>query len=127
MTPATSLVQLFAERYEYWMTAALLITGLYGLLTKRNLVKKLIGLNILQSAIILFFVSLAVKPGGQVPILPHHGVHSGAVYMSPLPHVLMLTAIVVMVSTSGVAFALLILIYRRYGTLDEAVLLGRRR
>jgi multicomponent Na+:H+ antiporter subunit C len=92
--------------------------------------KKLIGLNILQSAIVLFFVSLSIKPRGTVPILPHHAEHGGhaaAVYMSPLPHVLMLTAIVVMVATTGVALALLIRIHRHYGSLDETVLLGRRR
>jgi multicomponent Na+:H+ antiporter subunit C len=118
------LLEVVESRFEYWMTAALVLTGLHGMLTKRNLVKKLIGLNILQSAIILLFVSLSVKPGGTVPILPHHGTQGTEIYMSPLPHVLMLTAIVVMVSTSGVAFALLIRIYRRYGTLDESALLG---
>lgn len=112
-------------RYEYWMTSGLILLGFYGLFVKRNLVKKLIGLNILQSAVILLFISLAMKSGGTVPILPHHPPHDHApiVYASPLPHVLMLTAIVVMVATSGVAFALLILIHRRYGTLNEAQLL----
>jgi multicomponent Na+:H+ antiporter subunit C len=113
-------------RFEYWMTAGLILIGFYGMIGKRNLVKKLIGLNILQAAIVLFFVSFAVKTGGTVPILPHHPAahHGPEIYMSPLPHVLMLTAIVVMVSTTGVAFALLIRIYRQYGTLDEERLLG---
>jgi multicomponent Na+:H+ antiporter subunit C len=113
-------------RFEYWMTAGLILIGFYGMIGKRNLVKKLIGLNILQAAIVLFFVSFAVKTGGTVPILPHHlaAHHGPEIYMSPLPHVLMLTAIVVMVSTTGVAFALLIRIYRQYGTLDEERLLG---
>jgi multicomponent Na+:H+ antiporter subunit C len=124
-----SIVELIAARYEYWMTGALLLTGLHALLVKRNLMKKLIGLNILQSAIVLFFISLSVKPGGTIPILPHHAEHAAQVtevYMSPLPHVLMLTAIVVMVATTGVALALLIRIHRHYGSLDESVLLGRR-
>ena len=117
---------MIVDRYEYWMTAALLLIGLYGLTAKHNLVKKLIGLNIVQSATILFFISMSLKPGGTVPILPHGVLDSrNVVYMSPLPHVLMLTAIVVMVSTSGVAFALVIRIYRRYHTLDERALLGR--
>lgn len=118
------LVRLVESRFEFWMTVALLLIGLHGMIVKRNLVKKLIALNIVQSAIILLFVSLSLKPGGNVPILPHHGGSGTEVFMSPLPHVLMLTAIVVMVSTSGVAFALLIRIYRRYGTLDESSLLG---
>lgn len=117
---------LIEARFEYWMTAGLIVIGFYGMLAKRNLVKKLIGLNILQAAIVLFFISFSVKTGGTVPIVPHHaGAHAAPeIYMSPLPHVLMLTAIVVMVSTTGVAFALLIRIYRRYGTLDEERLLG---
>jgi multicomponent Na+:H+ antiporter subunit C len=118
------LVEFLQGRFEYCMTAALILVGMYGIIVKRNLVKKLIGLNILQTAIVLLFVSLGLKDGGTVPILPH-GSHapSGEIYMSPLPHVLMLTAIVVMVATSGVGFALLIRIYRRYGTLDESHLL----
>jgi multicomponent Na+:H+ antiporter subunit C len=112
-------------RFEYWMTILLLLIGFYGLLAKHNLVKKVIGLNIVQSATILFFLSMSLKTGGTVPILPHHGAPELHVYISPLPHVLMLTAIVVMVSTSGVAFALLIRIHRRYGTLDERAILGR--
>jgi multicomponent Na+:H+ antiporter subunit C len=117
-------IDLFLSRYEYWMTGVLLLIGFHAMITKRNLVKKLIGLNVLQSAIILFFISLSLKPGGSVPITPHHAVAGSQMYMSPLPHVLMLTAIVVMVSTSGVAFALVIRIFRRYGTLDESQLLG---
>jgi multicomponent Na+:H+ antiporter subunit C len=119
---------LIEARFEYWMTAGLIVIGFYGMLGKRNLVKKLIGLNILQAAVVLLFTSFAVKTGGTVPIIPHHpGAHGAEIYMSPLPHVLMLTAIVVMVSTTGVAFALLIRIYRDYGTLDEERLLGQRR
>ena len=123
------MAELFVARFEYWMTAGLIVIGFYGMIAKRNLVKKLIGLNIMQAAIVLFFISLSVKSGGTVPILPHHAGahHPPEIYMSPLPHVLMLTAIVVMVSTSGVAFALLIRIYQRYGTLDEARLLGKLR
>jgi multicomponent Na+:H+ antiporter subunit C len=122
-----ALPAVVAARYEYWMTAALILTGLYALLVKRNLLKKLIGLNILQSAVVLLFVSLSIKSRGTVPILPHHPVQPAGVYMSPLPHVLMLTAIVVMVATTGVALALLIRIHRHYGTLDERILLGRKR
>lgn len=117
--------QLLANRFEYWITAALIVVGLYGMFVKNNLVKKLIGLNIMQTAIILLFISMSVQPGGTVPII-EEGVPN-VVYMSPLPHVLMLTAIVVMVGTSGVAFALLIRIHNRYGTLEEDALLGRKR
>jgi len=79
-------------------------------------------MNVFQTAIILFFVSTASKKGGTLPIIMHgHGAHSvnAASYINPLPHVLMLTAIVVMVSTLGVALAILIVIYRKYHTLEE--------
>lgn len=117
------MVELVAERFEYWMTTALIVIGFYGMLSKRNLVKQLIGLNIMQTAIILLFISMSVRTGGTVPIIEKGA--GAVVYMSPLPHVLMLTAIVVMVGTAGVAFALLIRIYNRFGTLEEDKLLER--
>ncbi|MDJ0769779.1 MAG: cation:proton antiporter subunit C [Ilumatobacter sp.] len=121
--------------YAYYATALLLVIGLYAILVKRNLVKKLIGLNIMQAAIILTWVASATRPDATVPVLDTHGEHGEhgeqvvdpAEYLNPLPHTLMLTAIVVGVATTGVAFALLISIYRRYGTLDEAELLEQMR
>jgi len=121
------LLQVVTERYEYWMTTALIATGLYGIMAKKNLVKKMIGLTIVQTAIILLFIAMTLKAGGTVPIIAPGAGQADVVYMSPLPHVLMLTAIVVMVGTAGVAFALLIRIYRRYGTLEEDQLLERSR
>lgn len=119
--------------YAYVATALLLVIGLYAVLVKRNLMKKLIGLNIVQAAIILTWVASATRPDATVPVLEtggHHGaagVIEATEYLNPLPHTLMLTAIVVGVATTGVAFALLISIYRRYGTLDEARLLREMR
>jgi multicomponent Na+:H+ antiporter subunit C len=121
------LLQMVTERYEYWMTTALIATGLYGVMVKNNLVKKMIGLTIVQTAIILLFIAMSLRTGGTVPIIAPGAEQADVVYMSPLPHVLMLTAIVVMVGTAGVAFALLIRIYRRYGTLEEDQLLERSR
>ena len=111
--------------YNYWMYIGLMMIGFYAMMAKRNLIKKIIGMNIFQSAIILFFISTSVKRGVTVPILAHahegHGVHAIDVmqYANPLPHVLMLTAIVVMVATLGVAVAVAIMIYRRYHSLEE--------
>jgi multicomponent Na+:H+ antiporter subunit C len=109
---------------NYWLAALLVLIGLYGMLAQRNLVKKLMAMNILQVAVILFFIALAVKSGATVPIAIH-GVHSVTAYTNPLPHALMLTAIVVGVSTTGVALALLIRIHRRYGTLEEPEVLAQ--
>lgn len=109
----------FLGRYVYFMTVALLVTGLYGMLGKRNLVKKLIGMNILQAAIILFFVEGSTKLGGTVPVIDPQLGTDPAKYVNPLPHVLMLTAIVVSIATTGVALALLLTIYRIYHSLDE--------
>jgi multicomponent Na+:H+ antiporter subunit C len=112
--------------YAYAAAVLLMVIGLYAILVKRNLVKKLIGLNILQAAIILIWVASATREDATVPVLEGHGAgHAidAAEYLNPLPHTLMLTAIVVGVATTGVAFALLISIFRRYGTLDEAELL----
>lgn len=114
------------EYYDYWFIIILLVMGLYGMILKRNLVKKLIGMTIFQASIVLFFIASASKYNATVPIytpsIPNTDVAS---YINPLPHTLMLTAIVVGVATLGVAFALLVLIYNRYKTLDEQELLEK--
>jgi multicomponent Na+:H+ antiporter subunit C len=111
--------------YSYWLTMGLFCLGLYGILIKKNLVKKLIGLSILQASIIQFWVSVASKWGATVPVktdaIPNEVV---ANYLNPLPHTLMLTAIVVGVATMGVAFALLIAIWNRYKSLSEEEILN---
>lgn len=114
----------FIGHYSYWLTMLLLCIGLYGVLMKKNLVKKTIGLTILQSSIILFYVSIAAKWNATVPIYdPSKPVTDASNYLNPLPHTLMLTAIVVGVATLGVAFALLMAIFNRYQSLDEQEIL----
>jgi multicomponent Na+:H+ antiporter subunit C len=119
------IMDFIVSKYNYWMYIILMMIGFYAMIAKKNLVKKVVGMNIFQTAIILFFVSTASKKGGAtIPIIQHgHGeaadIINVAHYLNPLPHVLMLTAIVVMVSTFGVAIALLIMIYRQYDTLEE--------
>ena len=111
----------------------LMMIGFYAMTGKTNLVKKLVGMNIFQWSIILFVVSLAAKRGATIPIVvggPDQNaerVLDVADYVNPLPHVLMLTAIVVGVAVTGVALALLLRIHRRYGTLEEDELLERVR
>jgi multicomponent Na+:H+ antiporter subunit C len=102
--------------------------GFYAMIGKKNLVKKLIGMNIFQTSIILYFISIGSKKGATIPIVDHSAqVLQASQYINPLPHVLMLTAIVVMVSTFGVAIALLLIIYRRYHTLEEDEILRLRK
>ena len=112
------MIDFVVSKYNYWIYAVLLMIGFYGMMGKRNLVKKLIGMNIFQTAIILYYISIGVKKGATLPIVLE-GATRAADYVNPLPHVLMLTAIVVSVSTTGVALAVLLLIYRRHKTLEE--------
>ena len=104
----------------------LFLFGLYIMVTHKNLIKKLIGMYLLQTSVILFFITLGVKEGSTVPILfSSKGPIQAAAYANPLPQVLMLTAIVVGVATLGVSLALVIAIYRQYRTLEEDELFRR--
>ena len=123
------LLALVIAKYNYWLYVILMMIGFYAMIGKRNLVKKLIGMNIFQTAIILLFVSAGVKHGAKIPILDKyevlkHGVDATQI-VNPLPHVLMLTAIVVSVSVTGVALAIMLRIYREYGTLEENEILEK--
>ncbi|MBM4160569.1 MAG: NADH-quinone oxidoreductase subunit J [Ignavibacteria bacterium] len=120
------MIDFVIGHYGYWFVIALLTIGLWGMLAKKNLVKKLIGMNIFQASVIMFYIASTTKWNATVPIIdPAVGSADATHYINPLPHTLMLTAIVVSVATTGVAFALLIMIYRRFKTLDEPTLLER--
>lgn len=110
--------------YPYWVAIGLLMLGLYTMIAQPNLMKKLVGMTIFQTAIILFFLLTAAKRDATLPIVAAGPVDPAA-YVNPLPHALMLTAIVVMVATTGVALAILIRLYARYGSLEEATLADR--
>jgi|ETNmetMinimDraft_13_1059891.scaffolds.fasta_scaffold17155_2 multicomponent Na+:H+ antiporter subunit C len=113
---------------EYFLTIVLLLVGLYGIVARQHFLRKLMAMNILQVAVIVFFIALSAKSGATVPVVIEDGHEINvASYVNPLPHALMLTAIVVSVSTTGVALALLIRIRRRYGTLSETALLAKLR
>jgi multicomponent Na+:H+ antiporter subunit C len=103
--------------------------GIYAMIAKKNLVKKIIGMNIMQSAIILFYVSIGAKLNATIPILDDYSNKQTLIqakdYINPLPHVLMLTAIVVSVATLGVALALAIKIFNQYKTLEEDEILSQ--
>ena len=106
--------------WNYWMVIVLMMIGLYILIARENLVKKMMGLNIFQVSVIMFWVSIAKVEGGTAPIIPE-GV-ADVVYSNPLPHVLMLTAIVVGVATTGLGLALIVRIYEEYGSVEEDTL-----
>ena len=133
-------MSLIQSGFIYWFFVVLLMIGMYGAVGKDNLVKKLIGLSIFQTAIILFYVSIGVKEESGIPILGHGQYHeiveegkpSGEVitkdaFANPLPHVLMLTAIVVGVSTLGLALAISQRIHSSFGTLEEDEILDQLR
>ncbi|MDD2665409.1 MAG: cation:proton antiporter subunit C [Methanocellales archaeon] len=103
--------------YNYWAVVVLFLIGLYAMVVKKNLIKKFMGLNIMDTSIFLFYISMGDVEGGVSPIIAHEGAE--AIYVNPLPSVLILTAIVVAVSTTALALSLIIRIYEEYGTLDS--------
>ena len=124
------MIDYLMSKYNYWIYILLMMIGFYAMIGKKNLIKKLIGMNIFQTAVILFFISMGVKKGATLPVaFPAHGealtVIQASQYVNPLPHVLMLTAIVVMISTTGVALAIVLRIYHAYGTVEEDELLAK--
>jgi multicomponent Na+:H+ antiporter subunit C len=126
------IIHTVVAKYNYWIYITLMMMGLYGMIAKNNLVKKIVGMNIFQTAIILFYVSIGVKKGASIPIIQGahghgHSVINVAEYMNPLPHVLMLTAIVVGVATLGVALAFAIRVYNQFNTLEEDEILTQIR
>jgi multicomponent Na+:H+ antiporter subunit C len=108
------MIDLLADRLYYLVAFLLLGVGTYMLVGNANLVKKVIGMNIFQTGIFLFFIVAAFVDGASPPLLT-----AAPPYVSPLPHVLILTAIVVGVSLTAVALGLVVRIYDAYGTLDE--------
>ena len=105
------------ELYNYWVFSILLMIGFYAVTAKLNLVKKLIGLSIFQSAVFLLYISMGPVEGGTAPIF--HDNVAGRVLSNPLPSVLILTAIVVGVATTAMALALIVRIHESYGSIDE--------
>ncbi len=111
---------------NYLVAIVLLMTGLYMVLASPNLVKKVIGLNVFQTAVFVLFISMGVVGEGSAPILMLHS-EQLEIYSNPLPHVLILTAIVVGVATTAVGLALAIRIHDAYGTVEDDLLVERER
>ena len=100
---------------NYWAAIVLAMIGFYAVIAPSNLIKKLIGLGLFQTAIFLLYITVGKVEGGTAPIIDA----AYTVYSNPLPHVLILTAIVVAVSTLAVGLALTVAIKRAYGTVEE--------
>ena len=110
--------------FNYWVVIVLMMTGLYVVIARSNPVKKIIGLNVFQVSVIIFYISMGKIEGGTAPIFeqgPHGAIVEdlGVVYSNPVPHVLMLTAIVVGVATTALALALIVRIHAAYGTIED--------
>jgi len=118
------LAKIFAK-YNYWVFILLMLIGFYGIVAKNNLIKKILGLNIFQTAIFLYFISLGAVKGGTAPIVDEQIIEKGYLYANPLPHVLILTAIVVSVATTAVALSLVIRMHREYGTIEESEIIEK--
>ena len=101
--------------YNYEIAIFLAMVGLYVVISRGNLIKKVVGLSVFQVSVFILYISMGVVSGGTVPILTE----GGGRYSNPLPHVLILTAIVVGVATTAVALALIIRIKEAYGTIEE--------
>lgn len=109
-----------SSKYNYWVSILLMLIGFYAVIAKDNLIKKIIGLSIFQTAIFLFFISLGGVQKGTAPIVSDEMILKGYSYVNPLPHVLILTAIVVAVATTAIALSLIIRLYEEYGTIEES-------
>jgi multicomponent Na+:H+ antiporter subunit C len=110
-----------ASHFNYWVVILLMMIGLYVVISHGNLIKKLIGLNVFQVSVFMLYISFGKVLGGTAPILAE-GVEA---YSHPLPHVLILTAIVVGVATLALGLALIVRIHEEYGTTEEDEALAR--
>ena len=102
--------------YNYWIFIILMMCGFYVVISSGNLVKKLVGLNIFQTSVFILYISVGKIVGGTAPIFV---ADPAAVYSNPLPHVLILTAIVVGIATTALGLALVVRIHEAYGTIEE--------
>ena len=113
-----------ADRGIYMLTIVLLAIGIYGMIVCSNYMKKLMCMNIMQVSIIFFFLTFGQKDGATIPVTMNN-LFSADAYINPVPHDLMLTAIVVSLGITGVGLALLMRIKDIYGTIEEKDITGK--
>lgn len=105
---------------NYWLFSVLMMTGLYVVVARGNLVKKIVGLNMFQTSVFMLYISMGKVDGGTAPIFPTDmKIDPAVVYSNPLPHVLILTAIVVGIATTALGLSLIIRIREEFGTIEE--------
>ena len=104
--------------YNYWIVVVLMMIGLYIVISQGNLIKKIVGLTIFQTSVFIFYISMAKVDGGTAPILTE----GATLYSNPLPHVLILTAIVVGIATTALGLALTVRIKEAYGSIEESII-----
>jgi len=108
-------MQVILEHYNYWLVIILMMAGFYTVISRSNLIKKIAGLNIFQVSVFMLYISIGHVKDGAAPIIEN----DVTVYSNPLPHVLILTAIVVGVATTSLGLALVVRIKEAYGTIEE--------
>ncbi len=101
--------------FNYWVVVVLMMIGFYAVIARGNLVKKIVGLNVFQASVFLLFISMGKVTGGTAPIIAE----GFETYSNPLPHVLILTAIVVGIATTALGLALIVRIKEAYGTIED--------
>ena len=104
--------------FNYWIVIALMMIGFYVVIADSNLIKKIIGLNIFQTSVFILYITIGVIADGAAPI----ETEGTEIYANPLPHVLILTAIVVGIATTAVGLALIVRIREAYGSIEEDVI-----
>jgi multicomponent Na+:H+ antiporter subunit C len=109
------MMEFVLGHYNYWIVVILMMAGFYTVISRGNLIKKIAGLNIFQVSVFLLYISIGNVKEGTTPIIAQGFAH----YSNPLPHVLILTAIVVGVATTALGLALIVRIKESYGSIEE--------
>lgn len=109
-------VEVIVSQWNYFLVIILMMIGFYTVIARGNLIKKMVGLNIFQTSVFMLYISMGKRLEGTAPILTGN---PDTIYSNPLPHVLILTAIVVGVATTAVGYALIIRIRESYGSIEE--------
>ncbi|MCG8621492.1 MAG: cation:proton antiporter subunit C [Proteobacteria bacterium] len=121
------IVSTLISHWNYIIVVVLMMIGLFIVISSLNLVKKLVGLTLFQTSVFLLYISLGKLAGGTAPIITHSSHGEEVLYSNPLPHVLILTAIVVGVATTALGLALVLRIYAAFNSIEEDVLLAEKR